>query len=247
MDDKHRTEPKFRDEELQDAIDRLSIFWEKFGSIIMIALILVLGSYAGYNWFKQRAANAHEESWASLVSTNSPASLVALAKSTSNDSISTLAYLRAGDGFLAEGSIPPNAETPEDKIADNLQKAADAYSKVMQLSQEPAFTINALLGLAAVAESQNDWAAATANYDKAIQVAGNAKLDALKTQAEKRKSLLPGIQPAIEFAPEPPPVAAEPLVETKLETSATPEAAAPTTPAETIPAPTAPTESQPAQ
>ena len=102
MDDKRRTEPKFRDEELQDAIDRVGIFWERYGQIIMIALIIVFAGYAGYKWLNHRNATAHEEAYSQLVSTNSPGALANLANDINNANVRTLAYLRAGDAYLAE-------------------------------------------------------------------------------------------------------------------------------------------------
>ncbi|QQE11631.1 hypothetical protein JD969_19445 [Planctomycetota bacterium] len=240
MDDKRRTEPKFRDEELQEAVDRIQIFWERYGSSVMIFITVLFLGIAAYTFVTKNAANKHENSWGDLASAANPAGLQNLAAETGNSTVRILAILRSGDGFLAEGSIPPTDEVTQEALDQKLKDAAAAYSKVLSLTKVPEFTANAQLGLAAVAESQSDWAAAKGYYEQAILAADLAELTAIKEQAEARIELLPQIESKIEFAPE-----------TALPTMGTPDAtAAPTktaTPADTTASPAPIIEPAPAE
>ena len=203
MDDKRQTEPKFRDEELQDAIDRLSIFWEKYGNQVLIFIMVVMLGYGGYSFFTTRSARAHEDAWSSLASTNTPPTLQALGDTTGNQTVRVLSYLRSGDAYLAEGSVPPSASATEADLSEKLELAASMYTKALSSTSNPAYQTNAKLGLAAVAESQEKFTEARALYNEVIKLAEQAKLPSAKQQAEERIALIPELETPLEFAPEP--------------------------------------------
>ncbi|QDU33540.1 hypothetical protein KS4_15900 [Poriferisphaera corsica] len=202
MDDKRSTEPKFRDEDLQDAVDRIQIFWEKYGNQVMIFVTVLFLSLFLYKFFTNRSATQHEDAWASLAGTSAPLSYNNLANDTSNPTVRIMAFLRSGDLYLAEGSTPPIGEITQEDRDQSLKDASAAYESVIKLTKEPIWISNAKLGLASIAESQANWSAAKGYYDETITIAEAASLPAIKKQAELRITLLPEIESPIKFAPE---------------------------------------------
>lgn len=164
-------------------------FLKKWGSTILFVAALVAGSMAGYRWYQQRAADLVAQAFAELElarSGGSPEALAAVAEQFRNvESVAPLAYLDAADVYLrsvvagvkAGSRVQPGGvlENPEDALSEQdrstaLDRAASLYQRAYETSVNDRtrlmLTIGALHGLAAVAESREQWDVAKAKYEE---------------------------------------------------------------------------------
>lgn len=124
-----------------------------------------------------------------------------------NRQIAAEAYLVRGDLNLAIAHLPPIAAAAtqpalqiEGTSADHVDKAEEAYEKVLRVYPEEHRTVtNARFGLAAVAEDKRDFDAAAKRYE---EIKNDAKtLPAYKTLAEIRLAALEDIRKPMYLAP----------------------------------------------
>ena len=95
------------------------------------------------------------------------------------------------------------AETREQK--QRLERAETIYRRVLEEAEAAAFRANAMLGLAALAESREQWDAAADKYEQAKAVGEQSELPRIVTIADHRTGLLDRLRlpVAIVEGPEP--------------------------------------------
>jgi hypothetical protein len=196
-------------------------WWEKWGLWTLTSVALALAIVAVFRWVSASRAAAHERAWGELAGATSPESLRQVALENVNDpAVWALAQLRSGDLLLARVVDPESADaknattkpslgagsrSPEEERAFNLKAAEDAYKAVLSGKDVPVIIqLNARLGLAAIAESHEDWAKAHESYQAAIKQAGDA-YPMIKSQATAREALLDRLPASLAFSPEKPP------------------------------------------
>lgn len=246
----------------------------KWGTPLLFVVLIIFAGYGLYNRLQQRQKTTADAAFreyeaATAAGNSSPDALLTIAAEYNGvGSVAELSRLKAADAYLdsatrgvrpgatvnSEGKIE-NAEdvlTQEDKDR-NLNKAAELFQQVFEQTSGSApkvmFAINALHGLAAVAETKGDLEKAKGYYEQVIAKSGTqyptqaaiAKLridqlpDLAKVAAILPKDQLPSIPKPLPPAPPPTPPSAP--------TAVTPgEAATPSTP----PPATGPVDSKPA-
>jgi hypothetical protein len=197
-------------------------WWNKWGLWTLTSVALALAIVAVYRWVSASRTAAHERAWGELAGATSPESLRQVALENSNDpAVGALAQLRAGDLLLGRVVDPESAtrnattkpasglgssnRSPEEERSFNLKAAEDAYKAVLSGKDvSVVIQLNARLGLAAVAESREDWGKARESYEAAIKQAGD-EFPLIKSQAVARKALLDRLPSSLAFSPEKPP------------------------------------------
>jgi hypothetical protein len=191
----------------QDFLD----FLQKWSTPVLILIVIVSGGWTAMRLLEQRrvetANNAFNEYEAVATARDPlPASLRSVADSYEGvRSVSALARLRLGDVHLSaarrglEPAAPLDSQgNPENEAdvldeagrEDHLSRAASAYEAVLaETRSKPAkaiLAVNALFGLAAVAESRGDMDGARARYEEAATAAKAAGLTGLPEIAQAR-------------------------------------------------------------
>lgn len=216
MDSEHRHELKEND--LQEFLENFGDFWKKYGNVILTVLAVVVIIYAGQRLWRDRAESARENAWTELAGATAPQAAERIAVDYSNPTVQAIAYLKAGDLYLAKGSMPDTAsaraetlegENPyEQQREQALQSAEGRYQQVQQLKVPKVYHLNAMLGLAAVAENRRNWQQAEQWYDQVLAAAGDQYVT-LAELARAKKALLPQLQQKVVFAPDQEPGLAE--------------------------------------
>lgn len=225
MDQQHRQDLERND--LAEAITGFGSFWSRWGNAVLIVVLILAIGFTAYRFLNVRAREAHENAWADLAAESSPSGFAEIARTHADPTVKALAYLRAGDLLLnqavlpqdepaatppatqpAEGATPPaQPETPA-KVdpVEALEDALGMYGEALKAAPNDVIKSNALLGLAAVAESQRKFDEAKWHYDEVVKLA-RENYPQLAARAQARLDMLPSLQTPVEFAPEPAPAA----------------------------------------
>lgn len=215
MDHKHREELDQND--LMEFGFRLREWFAKYGSMLLWVLLAVAAIALAVRWYSIGQAQKRNDAWNEVASAADPDSFRAIAREYDIPEVSALAYLRGADLELARATIPmppppPNTTQPATRPTGSIEQAKQMYLEVTKLEGvSPVYKLNAMLGLAAVAEAEHDWAAADQWYTSVKNQAG--EYAAIKAQAEARASRLDSLKTAAAFAPEAPPPATRPATQ----------------------------------
>ncbi len=165
------------------------LFWLKTsGPNWLLAVLVVACLVMGWNWWKNRSAQARDLAWAELQAADLPSSLKDVAaKHGDINAIASFALLNAGDRYLQsivtgqrfdrEATASDAQLTPAMRL-EWLNEADALYLDVIKNAQanpkavSRGFEVSALFGRAAVAESKGDVAAAKASLEAAQALAG---------------------------------------------------------------------------
>jgi len=175
----------------QDFIEAL----RKYSTPVLLVLAIAAGGYVALNKYRKAQVEKLESAFTEFEAANSstapsPESLKRVAEDHGNvGAVAVLAKMRAADAFMdsVRSGLRPGAkvtptgalEKPEDAITDEERKtflaSAEAlYGEVAQLTanntpQLP-LRVGAIFGLAAVAESRQDYDGAKAKYEEIVRL-----------------------------------------------------------------------------
>jgi predicted negative regulator of RcsB-dependent stress response len=196
VDAEHRHELKEND--LAESLRNFSTFWQNWGNSLLMAVLVGLLALLAYQFFTNRAARAHEDSWSALVQETSPAGLRAIAETNSDPAVQALARLQAAELLLLKIAEPASATQPS--TAGQIEEAQSLLKTVAdQPGLSPVYRLNALLGLAAVAEDQGQWDEAAQIYQQISQESGS-RFAAIASRADQRRQLLDQLAQPVAFA-----------------------------------------------
>ncbi len=199
MDAKERHELK--DNDLAEFLNNFGEWWSKNGNFTMIVVILALAGWFGYRYINQTRALANEHAWADLAATTSPTGYRGIADEYDDfPSIRAQALLRGADQFHQQANKLVQEDNEGGMSPDEaLDSAQSLYKRVLDADELPVFRANAALGLANVAETRGDFEAAAGYWDQAKQIADEARLSAIVTQAQIRMDMIESLQTPIIF------------------------------------------------
>ncbi len=198
MDSQHRHELEQND--LASALSDIKGFWAKWGTIIMLVIAIVAVTVMLINLTRTWRLNAVEGAWGDLAGATSPDVLEAVAADHSDVAVQAIARLDAADLLRVEAGSATDATSGQEK----RDRAAKLYEQVLADAAHPVFAMNALQGLATLAETREDWESARTYYDQISATAGD-RYPAWKQLAESRVGFLSMLKTAVTFAPEPAP------------------------------------------
>lgn len=215
MDSDHRHELKEND--LAEFLRNFSQFWSRWGNSLLLVILVVLIAVVSVQFITGHRFRKSEQNWQSLEFETSPAALAAVAESVNDAPVRALAHLRAGDALLRGESLDAQAGHEDTaagvKAAEQhrLRQAAEHYEAVRQMADADALLkLNALLGLAAVAESQQQWDLAQRFYEQAVAESREQQQPALTEQAVQRLAMLDRLREPMTLAPASPQTPAAP-------------------------------------
>ncbi|MEX0655013.1 MAG: hypothetical protein WD534_00520 [Phycisphaeraceae bacterium] len=209
MDSEERHELKEND--LAEFFSNFGHWWENYGNVVLLVLVIAAGSFAGYRLYSAWSTEAHEMAFADLAATTTAAGYSDIAEEHRHPTVQALAYLRGGDAAMDQAVRPRETAEAEDTSeeadaagmsrAQALDRAEAMYRRAQETARQPVFRVNALLGLAQVAETRGQWDQATRYYQQAEEAAAAAELPGLANQARQRHALVERLQQPVVFAP----------------------------------------------
>lgn len=211
MDSEERHDLK--DNELAEFFTHFGQWWEKYGNIVLLVLVLAAGGFAGYRLYNYWTYGAQQTAFGELAATSTVQGYAFVAEEHRQPTVRALAYLRGGDLALDAAVRPQEALEEEDAEAEDtgvadmtpdeaLDRAQAMYSSALNSTGQAPFRVNALLGLAQVAETRGAWDQAMEHYRQAEQLATEAHIPGLARQANQRQTLIDQLQEPVVFAPE---------------------------------------------
>lgn len=249
----------------QDFIEAL----RKWSTPVLLVMAVAAGGYVAYTKYTKAQVEKRDTAFTEFEAANSssapsPESLKRVAEDYSSvGAVPVLAKMRAADAYMdsVRSGLRPGAkvnasgalEKPEDAITDEerkgfLQSAEALYGEVAQatannVTQLP-FRVGAMFGLAAVAESRQDYDGAKAKYEDVVKATENTQFkmhaDVAKSRITKLEELkkLPKLYSDAELPADPtvPKVQPMPIVPEVVPAPVQVEPAGPAGPAPTAPA-----------
>lgn len=215
--------------EVMETLDDWRAAWNRYGTPITAVIAAALIAYAGYNFFQASRTNAYNEAWSALAGSTAPASYRGVAEESSDPAVRQNARLAAADLLLDEAVREPFATASEDQGAssdaaagDPLDQAEALYQATLDEAQSaragvaghPLYRLNALEGLAIVAEARRDEDLARERFEAVIAYADTLPgLERWSARARGHLEALPLLRSNPVFAPEPPAEAEAPAEE----------------------------------
>lgn len=105
MDSQHRHELKEND--LAEALTNWRDVWDKYGTPLTLAILVVVLVFAGYRLFGYYQTTTHETAWSDLAATASPEGMAEVADDHGVKPVQLLALLQGADLYLNEAVFPP--------------------------------------------------------------------------------------------------------------------------------------------
>ncbi|MEM9419267.1 MAG: hypothetical protein AAGA25_09490 [Planctomycetota bacterium] len=185
------------DSELSSFFSDVKYVYDKFGTQVIGGLAIAAIVFAGYNLLSKNREAALQNAWLDLYGSTTPESLEVTAEGNKNPAVRAKAHLNAGDLLLAESRTATEEDAPA-----ILTSAAGHYQAALDEAPHLIFELNALDGLATIAESQYDTAKAGDLYNE-IKTKAEGEFPYWVNLADSRLALLPQLTEAVEFAAEP--------------------------------------------
>ena len=191
--------------------------WDRYGSTILWVVVIGSFSYLAWSLYHYNRVNTQESAWSDYSGSAAPASFEQVAEDHALPGVRQLALLRAADLYLAEA-----AELEEgDDLNAKLDQAEALYQRMADDATHDEFKLNALEGLAVVAEGRRDLEQAAQRNDAVIALAETMPgFDSWSARAKARKQLLPQLAEPVKFLDDAPADSAAESVELQPEPSA---------------------------
>lgn len=222
MDAKERHELK--DNDLAEFLENFGAFWEKRGNTISTVFFVAVAAWVLWyglpvlNWhglqqYRKTSAQSMERVWGDLWVISTPQGYRELARETEGyQAVPQLALLRGADAYHQQaielGHEDADPESGLMSAEESLQSAESMYKQVLDAKKaEPVYRANAAVGLANVSETRGDFDTAKTYWTQAQQIAEEARLATIATQAGLRLELLDELAKPIVLADTPKTVA----------------------------------------
>lgn len=204
MDSQHRHELKEND--LAEFLTNFGEWWSKHGKSLLITALVVGLGLGGYRMFKTKSSMAHENAWNDLATTSSPEAFRILAQEHGDPAVRALAYRNAADLLLAAARVPTEIPEQNEKM---LVEAKQLYQKLLEQAPHKVYKLNAMIGLANVAESRKQWDEAAETWQSTLQLASD-EYPVITAQAKHRLEFLDRLKVPVFLAPDPLPEISQP-------------------------------------
>jgi predicted negative regulator of RcsB-dependent stress response len=180
----------------ESTVIQLRVFYEKHRNKIAATLLIAAACFFALSLYQSRQRQILEDSWGRLATATSPASYRNIADDYAGQPVAQLALLSAADLLLSEASTTRAADAGDVDIEGNLTEAGRLYRRALDEASQPLIRVNALLGLAAVAEGQQKWDEAQGFYDQARDAAAE-RFPFLVNLADQRLAMLPDLRDGV--------------------------------------------------
>ena len=201
MDSQQQQDRDLRDNDLEQFLEHFPQWWSKYGLKTLVVILALVAGFTGWRLYSVASRQGEQRVWNDLAQATNPFALADYAANTSDPAARAQAYLRAGDLLREQALLEAPTETGQDAAAKALRDAVAHYQRVIDDKRvHEARRINARLGSVAPLESLQNFKGAIAQYEAAIEQAGE-QFGALRARAEARLKLLPDIERQVVFAP----------------------------------------------
>lgn len=199
--------------DLQAFAGGFSAWWERWGTYVLVVILVVVGGIAAKRWYDHFRTEAHEKRWGELSRETSAPALKGVAVDNAGTVVEAFAYLRAGDAAMTQATFPQAeisattmpATAPSIDPKKALEDAEISYKKAISSSACPKIVrLNAELGLAAIAEARGNWDEAAKAYKSLIDTAGDEHAP-IRLQAQSRLDYIARAKAPLVLAAPPPP------------------------------------------
>ena len=205
MDSHDRHELKQND--LAEFFTHFKEWWDKHGTSLLLAIILVLGGMYAYRWYSTKEHKAKHAAWSAVLAAGTPEAMQDMAAQYADISGAWCrATLDAADSLANQANLgvePSAAGQPgqdinltDEQRQRKLELAEKLYQQVIDRGT-PLFVLNARAGLAAAYESMSEFDKAAAQY-AALRKDGAAWPTVVR-QAERQAADLPRLKAPVEF------------------------------------------------
>lgn len=199
--------------DLQAFTSGFSGWWERWGTYVLVVILIVVGGFAAKRWADHFRTEAHEKRWGELSRETSVPALKGIAEDNAGTIVEAIAYLRAGDAALSQATFPKAelsmatmpATAPSTDPKKALEDAEGFYKRAIASSACPKIVkLNAELGLAAIAEAKGNWDEAAKAYKSLIDASG-PEFEPIRKQAQSRLDYIARAKAPLVLAPPPAP------------------------------------------
>ncbi|MEM7575940.1 MAG: hypothetical protein AAF328_00575 [Planctomycetota bacterium] len=191
--DPHAAAPE---KEMSNFFDDLRNVWDRHGSFALWVIVIASFSFLAFQLYTSNRFNTREAAWSDLSNSTAPASFEQVAADHSNRAVQQLALLQAADMYLGETA---GLEEGDDMTA-RLDQAEALYQRVADDATHDIYKINALEGLAVVAEGRRDIDEALTRNDAVIALSETLPgFESWAARANARKQLLPQLAQPVSF------------------------------------------------
>jgi len=185
--------------DLEAALANASELWDKFGTKTTIVVLVAALSFMSWRLYSTWTQSSRESALTELAVETTPAGFRRIADDYADPAVKARALLAGGDTALAEAVRLDPTDDAETR-GQTLDEAVVLYQRVLDLDAADVYRVNAHLGLAAVAESREQWDAARDRYAAAADTAGDS-LAYLAGLARSRADRLDDFRRPVAFAP----------------------------------------------
>lgn len=202
MDREHKEQLKQSD--LEYFLTHFGEIWGKYGNKLLTIVLAIVVVVMIMRIVERNAATSSETELRKLAEARTGFDFRSAADAATSGSVKARALLRGGD-FLLDKVRTATGENggkrSDDEIKRDLDDAGAMYGDVLKIKgAHDVYSLNARLGLAAIAESRRDWDAARTEYEKVSADAGNYTIIAYRAKA--RLAMMPRLKKKITFGPE---------------------------------------------
>ncbi|MEM8783178.1 MAG: hypothetical protein AAGE65_10040 [Planctomycetota bacterium] len=173
--------------------------WDAYGTYVLWVVVVGSFSYLAFSLYSYNRVTTQEAAWSDLANSTAPASFEQVAADHGSPAVRQIALLQAADMYLGETAALGEGEA----LTAKLDQAEAIYRRVADEATDDIFRINALEGLAVVAEGRRDLDEAAARNDAVIALAETLPgFESWTARANARKQLLPQLAEPVSFTEE---------------------------------------------
>lgn len=186
----------------------LLLWWQQNRKWVTFVLVVLLATVLGWKWRTASARKTLDRNWQQFMDSSSPERMLAtadVAQDAGLAGLSNLALLAGADLWTEKAALAKDgagADSMGKSRAQMLDEAQRTYQRVLDDPEVTLpFKLNAMMGLAAIAENRREWDTARQWYRKVQDQAGDL-YPAHRNQAQMRTSQLDSLSKRLVFAPE---------------------------------------------
>ena len=186
----------------------LLLWWQQNRKWATFVLVVLLATVLGWKWRTTSARKTLDRNWQQFVDSSSPERMLAtadVAQDAGLAGLSNLALLAGADLWTEKAALAKDgagADSMGQSRAQMLDEAQRTYQRVLDDPEVTLpFKLNAMMGLAAIAENRREWDTARQWYRKVQDQAGDL-YPAHRNRAKMRTSQLDSLSKRLVFAPE---------------------------------------------
>ncbi len=191
-------QPQVDEDDAMLRLMKLRLMWDKYGTWIMLVVLVGTASYVGWSWMDRWGREAHEADVKTLATATDPTELARFASSETDDPYFKWNALHLAGHIYLNRSRNPEAEIAADQLEayrdEQLEEAASSFRGAASVPELAVpMQLKSKLMLAEVLELQGKYQEARETLTSVLEGSGDMYL-AHKYSAEKMLDILPNLE-----------------------------------------------------